>query len=293
MNMDMDSLIQEQINNEKENVELQKKYKDFFSGKVNSILKINNLYKSIKDRTSIIKNAIDENMKNIERNKSNGDNLLDKESNMLMKDFQTNKKIIKNYNNDKISKVFSIPFYMIDCFKNNEYESYLNYYKFVMEKLPAQRYKNFEKLKNLIIFINDNIINFIKNLLSINYDMKIPFNKIFDLLQMKPNKIFINEEKDNNINNDIDNEEKILSIYILQIELWTKHCTASSSNNNNENVNDNLDNEKNKKILNFFESKIKLILKEIKSQKLKENFYKYIFDNYIYDYINFIYSTEQ
>ena len=293
MNMDMDSLIQEQINNEKENVELQKKYKDFFSGKVNSILKINNLYKSIKDRTSIIKNAIDENMKNIERNKSNGDNLLDKESNMLMKDFQTNKKIIKNYNNDKISKVFSIPFYMIDCFKNNEYESYLNYYKFVMEKLPVQRYKNFEKLKNLIIFINDNIINFIKNLLSINYDMKIPFNKIFDLLQMKPNKIFINEEKDNNINNDIDNEEKILSVYILQIELWTKHCTASSSNNNNENVNDNLDNEKNKKILNFFESKIKLILKEIKSQKLKENFYKYIFDNYIYDYINFIYSTEQ
>ena len=115
-----------------------------------------------------------------ERNKSNGDNLLDKESDMLMKYFQTNKKIIKNFNNDKISKVFSIPFYMIDCFKNNEYESYLNYYKFVMEKLPVQRYKNFEKLKNLIIFINDNIINFIKNLLSINYDIKIPFNKIFD-----------------------------------------------------------------------------------------------------------------
>ena len=98
-----------------------------------------------------------------------------------MKDFQTNKKIIKNNNNDKISKVFSIPFYMIDCFKNNEFESYLKYYKFIMEKLPSQKYKSFEKLKNLVIFINDNMIKFIKNLLSINYDMKIPYNIIFDL----------------------------------------------------------------------------------------------------------------
>ena len=132
MNMDMESLIQEQINNEKENIELHKHYKDFFSGKVDSILKINNLYKSIKDRTSLIKNAIDENMKNIERNKNNNDNLLTKESNILMKDFQTNKKIIKNYNNDVISKIFGIPFYMIDCFRNSEYESYLKYYIFIM-----------------------------------------------------------------------------------------------------------------------------------------------------------------
>ena len=290
MDMDIDSLIQEQINNEKENLELHKKYKDFFSGKVDSILKINSLYKSIKDRTSLINNAIDENMKNIERSKSNGDNLLDKESNILMKDFQINKKIIKNYNNGVVSKVFCIPFYMIDCFKNNEYESYLRYYKFIMEKLPVENYKNFEKLKNLVIFINDNIINFIKNLLSINYDMKIPYNKIYDLLQMKPYKIFIDinidqENKDNEINNEI----KILSVYILQIELWTKHYNISSSNNKNEKNNESNDN---KNILNFFESKIKLILKEIKDTKLKEIFYKYIFDNFIYDFINYNYSIE-
>ena len=298
MNMDMDSLIQEQINNEKQNIELHKKYKDFFSGKVDSILKINNLYKSIKDRTSIIKNAIDENMKIIERSKNNTDNLLDKENNILMKDFQTNKKIIKNYNNDKIAKLFSIPFYMIDCFKNSEYDSYLKYYNYIMTKLPTQKYKNFEKLKNLVIFINDNIINFIKNLLSINYDMKIPYNKIYDLLQMTPNKIFINEEqeknddKNNNNNIDIDDEIKILSVYILQIELWTKHNRISlSSINKNENGNDNVENNKN--ILNFFETKIKQILKEIKNIKLKEIFYKYIFDNYIYDYINYIYSIEK
>ena len=308
MNMDIDSLIQEQINNEKENAELHKQYKAFFSGKVDSILKINNLYKSIKNHTSLIKNAIDDNMKNIERNKSNnGDNLLTKESNILMKDFQTNKKIIKNYNNDKVSKIFSIPFYMLDSFKNDEYEAYMKYYKYVMEKIPVEKYKNFENLKKLVIFINDNIITFIKNLLSINYKIKIPYNKIYDLLQMEPNKIFINEESDNNnnkdiINDNIDNEIKILSVYILQIELWTKHYNISSSssslnNNNNANENGNIQSmegdDKNKKILNFFESKIKIISKEIKNEKLKNIFYKYIFDNYIYDYINFIYSTEQ
>ena len=45
--------------------------------------------------------------------------------------------------------------------------------------------------------------------------------------------------------------------------------------------------------MNFFETKIKQILKEIKNIKLKEIFYKYIFDNYIYDYINYIYSIEK
>ena len=290
MNMDMESLIQEQVNNEKENIELHKHYKDFFSGKVDSILKINNLYKSIKDRTSLIKNAIDENMKNIERNKNNNDNLLTKESNILMKDFQTNKKIIKNYNNDVISKIFGIPFYMIDCFRNSEYESYLKYYKFIMDKLPQDKYRIFENLKKLVIFINNNIINFIKNLLSINYNMKISYDKIYDLLQMKPNKIFINDINENNI--DIDKDIKILSVYILQIELWTKHYNISENNKNENDTNDN-DIDMDKNILNFFESKIKIISKEINNQKMKEIFYKYIFDIYIYDYINYIYSIEQ
>ena len=284
---------------------MHKQYKAFFSGKVDSILKINNLYKSIKSHTSLIKNAIDDNMKNIERNKSNnGDNLLTKESNILLKDFQTNKKIIKNYNNDKVSKLFCIPFYMIDSFKNDEYESYLKYYKYVMEKIPAEKYKNLEKLKILVNFINDNIITFIKNLLSINYKIKIPYNKVYDLLQMKQNNIFMNKESDDSNKDDInniDNEIKILSVFILQIELWTKHYNISSSSNtsNNNNVNENEnnpgmeDNDKNKKILNFFESKIKIISKEIKNEKYKDIFYKYLFDNYIYDYINYIYSTEQ
>jgi len=290
MNMDMESLIQEQVNNEKENIELHKHYKDFFSGKVDSILKINNLYKSIKDRTSLIKNAIDENMKNIERNKNNNDNLLTKESNILMKDFQTNKKIIKNYNNDVISKIFGIPFYMIDCFRNSEYESYLKYYKYIMDKLPQDKYRSFDNLKKLVIFINNNIINFIKNLLSINYNMKISYDKIYDLLQMKPNKIFINDVNENNT--EIDKDIKILSVYILQIELWTKHYNISENNKNENDINDN-DIDMDKNILNFFESKIKIISKEINNQKMKEIFYKYIFDIYIYDYINYIYSMEQ
>ena len=158
MNMDIESLIQEQINNDRENIELHKKYKDFFTGKIDSILKINNLYNSIKDRTSIIKNAIDENTKIIGNNKNNNDNLLEKENNSLMKEFQTNKKIIKNFGNNAVLKIFNIPYYMIDCFRNNEYETYLKYYKYIMEKLPRNKYTNFEKLKELVIFINNNII---------------------------------------------------------------------------------------------------------------------------------------
>ena len=121
MNMDIESLIQEQINNDRENIELHKKYKDFFTGKVDSILKINNLYKSIKDRTEIIKNAIDENNKIIANTKNNNENLIEKENNILMKDFQMNKKIIKNYANNPVLRIYNIPYYMIDCFKKNEY----------------------------------------------------------------------------------------------------------------------------------------------------------------------------
>ena len=127
MNMDIESLIQEQINNDRENIELHKKYKDFFTGKVDSILKINNLYKSIKDRTEIIKNAIDENNKIIANTKNNNENLIEKENNILMKDFQINKKIIKNYGNNPVLRIYNIPYYMIDCFKKNEYEAYLKY----------------------------------------------------------------------------------------------------------------------------------------------------------------------
>ena len=292
MNMDIESLIQEQINNVRENIELHKKYKDFFTGKVDSILKINNLFKSIKDRTDIIKNAIDENNKIIGNNKNNNENLIEKENNILMKDFQMNKKIIKNYANNPVLRIYNIPYYMIDCFKKNEYEAYLKYYKFVMEKLPKNKYSNFEKLKGLVVFINYNIINFIKNLLSINYDINIPYNKIFDLLQMKPNNIFLPfNKKEDEINNDI----KILSVFLLQIDLWTKHYNISLNNKNADNDNNNNDNteERMKNILNFFEMKIKIISKEINDTKIKEIFFKYIFDNYIYDYINYIYSIEQ
>ena len=267
MNMDLESLIQEKINNDKENIELHKKYKDFFTGKVDSILKINNLYKSIKDRTSLIKNAIDENTKIIEKNKNNTDNLIEKENNILMKEFQTNKKIIKDFDNNKVLKIFSIPFYMIDCFKNNDYEAYLKYYSFVKERLPKEKYLVFEKFKQLVEFINNNIINFIQNLLSINYEISIPYSKIFDLLQIEPNKILLLNDKDNmkNINDDI----KILSVHLLQIDLWTKHYNISL-NDKNMNENDNNDNseEKLKNILNFFELKIKKVSKEINNAKL-------------------------
>ena len=289
MNLDMESLIQEQINNDRENIELHKKYKDFFTGKVDSILKINNLYKSIKDRTSLIKNAIEENSKLIENSKNNSDNLIEKENNILMKDFQINKKIIKNFGNNAVLKVFNIPFYMIECFRNNEFDAYLQYYKFIMEKLPTNKYSILEKLKRLVVFIHNNIINFIKNLLSINYSINLSYNKIYDLIQMNPNKIFLSKEKNQEINNDI----KILSVFILQIDLWTKHYNISLTDKNLEkNDNDNSE-EKLKNILNFFENKIKIVSKEIKDIKLKEIFFKYIFDNYIYDYLNYIYSIEQ
>ena len=290
MNLDMESLIQEQINNDRENIELHKKYRDFFTGKVDSILKINNLYKSIKDRTTLIKNAIEENSKIIENNKNNNDNLLQNENNILMKNFQINKKIIKNFGNNNILKVFSIPFYMIDCFKKSEYDAYLKYYKFVMEKLPNNKYSILEKLRELVAFIHNNIINFIKNLLSINYNINLPYEKIYDLIQLKPNKILLLNQNKEEINDDI----KILSVFLLQIELWTNHYNISlndknfDKNNNNENTEEKL-----KNILNFFENKIKIILKRINDNKLKEIFFRYIFDNYIYDYINYIYSIEQ
>ena len=301
MNMNIESLIQEQLNNENESILLQKKYKDFFSGKATSVLQINNLYKSIKDRSILISNAIDENLTIIERNKtSNVENILTLENEKLMQDFRTNKKIIKNFPNDNLLKLFFVPYYMVNAFQNNDYQSYFKYYKYITEKVP-DKFPTLNKLKKLVEYIHNKIVVFIKNLLSIDYDIKIPYEDIFDLAQLKQNNIFSLPEDENKNNNlPIDKEIKILTIYLLQIDLYTTHHNISINKNNSNYDNNNTNNSENNedidednllKILNFFEKIIKNVQKKISNKLYTEKFYVYLFQTYIYDYVNYIFSV--
>ena len=297
MNMNIESLIQEQLNNENESILLQKKYKDFFSGKATSVLQINNLYKSIKDRSILISNAVDENLTIIERNKtSNVENILSSENEKLMQDFKVNKKIIKNLPNDNLLKLFFVPYYMINAFQNNDYQSYFKYYKYITEKVP-DTFPTLNKLKKLVEYIHNKIVIFIKNLLSIDHDIKIPYEDIFDLAQLKQNNIFSLSEDDNkNNNHPIEKEIKILTVYLLQIDLYTTHHNISVNKNNSNNINNNeineeIDEDNLLKILNFFEKIIKNIQKIITNKEYTTKFYAYLFQTYIYDYVNYIYSV--
>ena len=73
MNITIDSLVQEQINNDFENAELKKKYKDFFINRIDHVIKVTSLFNEISTKTAIIKSSLEKNINIIEKNKNTFD----------------------------------------------------------------------------------------------------------------------------------------------------------------------------------------------------------------------------
>mgnify|MGYP003294960676 CR=1 FL=1 len=79
------------------NQKVENKYKDFFTNKSESVLKINKLYNEIVNKTNLIKNSLEENIKNIDKNKNkfNEENY-NKEQDKLINEIQSNKELLKH-----------------------------------------------------------------------------------------------------------------------------------------------------------------------------------------------------
>ena len=267
MNITVDSLIQEQINNDSENSELKKKYKQFFSEKVELVLNIYKLYEQIIDKTNVIKGSLTQNMKIIEKNKLYFDpNNINKGVDNIINDIQINKTLIKDYNSnsiDNLVNLLSIPHYMIECFRNKEYDLYLEYYNYGISLSEEQ--KLLLSIKKCIIYVNEMIIILIKNLISINYSLNISNKMLFTILNLKISPIFeeFNDES-------LKDKFRDLTVYLYQIDLYM----------NEKKKNFTLE------ILKYFIEKFDLILKtDIQEKVIYEKIYKNIFELYLINII--------
>ena len=276
MNITVDGLIQEQINNEFENNELKKKYKQFFSNKTESVLNINKLYENILQKNNLIKLNLKKNFNLIENNKLLfSEKLIDQNLNEIIKDIELNKNILKNnYNNssENLFNLLNIPYLMIDSFTNNYFDIYIEYYNFI-KNFENNDFNVIKNIKNSANKINDEIVNLLNNLFNINNNsLGIKNNEIFQILNLEFNKIF--EENNNNENNS--EESKInISVILYQIE---KYMNFNKNETNYE------------KILKYFEEKLIIIYKEKISLNLKEKIYYNLFKFYIFDVIKNYYN---
>ncbi len=276
MNITVDGLIQEQINNEFENNELKKKYKQFFSNKTESVLNINKLYENILQKNNLIKLNLKKNFNLIENNKLLfSEKLIDQNLNEIIKDIELNKNILKNnYNNssENLFNLLNIPYLMIDSFINNYFDIYIEYYNFI-KNFENNNFNVIKNIKNSANKINDEIVNLLNNLFNINNNsLGIKNNEIFQILNLEFNKIF--EENNNNENNS--EESKInISVILYQIE---KYMNFNKNETNYE------------KILKYFEEKLIIIYKEKISLNLKEKIYYNLFKFYIFDVIKNYYN---
>ena len=276
MNITVDGLIQEQINNEFENNELKKKYKQFFSNKTESVLNINKLYENILQKNNLIKLNLKKNFNLIENNKLLfSEKLIDQNLNEIIKDIELNKNILKNnYNNssENLFNLLNIPYLMIDSFTNNYFDIYIEYYNFI-KNFENNDFNVIKNIKNCANKINDEIVNLLNNLFCINNNsLGIKNNEIFQILNLEFNKIF--EENNNNENNF--EESKInISVILYQIE---KYMNFNKNETNYE------------KILKYFEEKLIIIYNEKISLNLKEKIYYNLFKFYIFDVIKNYYN---
>ena len=267
MNITVDSLIQEQINNDFENSELKKKYKQFFSEKVELVLNIYKLYEQIIDKTNVIKGSLSQNMKIIGKNKLYFDpNNINKGVDNIINDIQMNKTLIKDYNSnsiDNLVNLLSIPHFMIECFRNKEYDLYLEYYNYGISLSEEQ--KLLFSIKKCIIYVNEMVNILIKNLISINYSLNISTEMMFIILNLKINPLF-EEFTDESLKDKI----RDLTVYLCQIDLYM----------NEKKKNFTLE------ILSYFNEKFDLILKtDIQKKVIYEKIYKNIFELYLINII--------
>lgn len=273
MNITVDSLIQEQINNEYENNLLKKRFKVLFSERIKTILDISALHKAINEKINLIKSTTSNNLTLIEQNNiSFNEKIINEQFGTITEDIRLNKEIINP--SSGLLDLLGIPQRMIECFSHNNIPLYLEYRDFINS--ISSKDKVITLIKSKAILVNDLICALINKLIQVDYNFSISKGNIYDLLCMKRHPIFTN-------NDEINANEYIKDLCVLffQIECYLKQSHS---------VNDQL---------TFFKEKIAQSLYEDKSRsnptlsEIRKKFISKMMENYLIDIFKKIYTNNK
>ena len=210
MNITIDSLVQEQINNDFENAELKKKYKDFFINRIDHVIKVTSLFNEISTKTAIIKSSLEKNINIIEKNKNTFDeNNINKEIYTVVNDIKINKSMMKNnVNNNFILDFVAIPSNMLKCFINEEFDLYCEYREYV-NSIEDNIDRTVDDIKKTVLYIDSELNKMMIDLISCDCaKFNIDYLLLYRMLKLSLNSLY-----------DDDNEEtKKLSVIIYKSE---------------------------------------------------------------------------
>jgi hypothetical protein len=233
MSLGIDSLIQEQINNEYDNNISRKEFKTFFNDRINTVLEVNNLYTTVQNKIAIIKNSLEKGRNIIEENSElfNMDKI-NLELNILNKYIQCNKSFTNNSTHNVLLDLLNIPCCMIDCFRNKCLDLYLEYYNYIKEVDNTHNddtHKSTIRLvKTYADKINEILCNLIQKMIRQNSrelnDFK--YEEIFDILNLNSysNKLFKNSIifKNKSESESYSPEMKIITVILYQFSTYYK-----------------------------------------------------------------------
>lgn len=198
MNITIDSLVQEQINNDFENSELKKKYKDFFINRIDHVIKVTSLFNEISTKTAIIKSSLEKNINIIEKNKTTFDeNNINKEIYNVVNDIKINKSMMKsNSNNNYILDIIAIPSNMLQCFIKEEFDLYCEYRDYV-NSIDDNIDRTLDDIKNTVNYIDKELTKMMIDLLSCDCStFKIDYLLLYRLLKLSINSVFDTENEE-------------------------------------------------------------------------------------------------
>lgn len=262
MNLTVDSLIQEQINNDYENNLLRKSFKAFFHEKLNILIDINSLYSETRNKIDLIKLQINKNNSIIDSNKQFASE--HQELSSLYKNVQVNKLLLAN-KNPVFLHLLSIPSYMVNCIKNNTLDLYLEYYQYLL-KINSNSIV-IKNIKNVAEKINSCLVNLLKKILQQNSTYNFKLEEINDILEFRFYQVL------NSFLNEVNYAElKKINVIIYQFFVFFKYLNLDKNETNF------------KKIKQFFAfSQEKIVLLEsisINNQNLLINLLEYLLINF-------------
>lgn len=214
MNITVDSLKQEQINNEYEKQVSKNNNKELFSDRITNILEINELHKIIHEKMNIVKSITSNNLSLIEQNTiSFNEKIINEQFGTITEDIKLNKEILNN--STGLIDLLSIPQRMIECFSHNTIDLYLEYRDYINGILSTN--KIVIEIRSKAKVVNDLICALIKKLIQVDYRFTISKANIYDILSLIRHSIFTD-------NDELNAKEyiKSLSVLFFQIECYLK-----------------------------------------------------------------------
>jgi hypothetical protein len=151
-------------------------------------MEINTTYANIQSKIDIIKFNLDKNRKLVSTKNNHS------ELNELFDNIQTFKYINKHI---EILDLMSIPFYMIQCIKNNTYDIYLEYFQFI--KNVNWDHNLIKLIKSSCVKINSILSNIIRKTLFNDIKSDITLADMNDILELEMNEILGEDDREANV----------------------------------------------------------------------------------------------